>query len=251
MKSNVLIFKAAPEDSEKTKDIYQEQLEDNNFGVEIVNVIQFNYKNLDVLKTKLTRPNEYSGIVFGSPRCVKAVANAVDTLYKQWQSVPCFAVGEATSRLAKSLLGLNAQGAETGNGEALATVILKCDLKKPVLMPVGNLSRDTITNSLKSNGVAVDAVQVYETAPHSELRRTIEKLSIDRFNAMVFFSPSGVYSSLPIIRDLHPDLGSVKFVSIGPTTEKALLEHGLTVSATAAKPTPEALAEAVSSAFIK
>ncbi|XP_022201979.2 uroporphyrinogen-III synthase isoform X3 [Nilaparvata lugens] len=252
MKLKVLIFKANPGDTERSnKDIYQQKLEDLGFESEIINVIQFNYKNLDVLKSKFIQPNKYSAIVFSSPRCVKAVANAAADLPEadQWESVPCFAVGEATARLVKEMLAWNALGAETGSAEVLAPLILKSDLSKPVLMPVGNLSRETICNALQSNGVVVDAVQVYETAPHSDLRGSIESLALCDYNAMAFFSPSGVNSSVPILRDLRVDLDRIKFVAIGPTTERALLDHGLSVSATASKPTPEALAQAVSSVF--
>lgn len=61
----VLIFKALSEDiknvTDNSKDKYQEQLEKLCLNVRIINVLDFKYTNLDVLKTKLEAPQDYSG----------------------------------------------------------------------------------------------------------------------------------------------------------------------------------------------
>lgn len=67
------------------------------------------------------------GIVFTSPRCVKAVFNAVgtaDNLNSKWYEELIFAVGETTARHVKDKLRLDSDGSFAGNGASLAPVII-------------------------------------------------------------------------------------------------------------------------------
>lgn len=65
---SVLIFKALSEETDKINpdlgqvtDPYVKELEELNFSVRTVPVLDFKYKNLDILKDKLDEPEQYSG----------------------------------------------------------------------------------------------------------------------------------------------------------------------------------------------
>ena len=62
---------------------------------------------------------------------------------------------------------------------------------------------------------------------------------------IVFFSPSGAEFFLEDIKNLMANFNSVKIVSIGRTTEYAIVKLGRTVDAFAAAPNPGALIEAI------
>lgn len=82
---------------------------------------------------------------------------------------------------------------------------------KPVLMPCGNLSKDTISKILQDNGVASDTVQVYETVAHPDLENDL-KLVIDNFtfNIIIYFSPSGINATMPLLKKYSVPLEKIK-----------------------------------------
>ncbi|XP_075216102.1 uroporphyrinogen-III synthase-like [Lycorma delicatula] len=250
--NNVLIFKAisaeASDAVHNSKDPYQEVLENLNLNVRLVSVLDFKFTNLDTLRRKLESPEDYSALVFGSPRCVYACTKAVEKLDSKWKNRPIFAVGETTGQILSDRFGVTAEGTSSGYGAALAPIILQHNLQRPVLIPCGNLNRDVISTILKDNGVSSDNVQVYETIPHPDLESNLKKVTEDfSFSVIIYFSPSGMNATIPLLKKFSIPLEEIKIVSIGPTTEKALEDLGFKVSATAAKPTPESLASAVAS----
>jgi uroporphyrinogen-III synthase len=71
-----------------------------------------------------------SGIIFTSPRAVRAVAciKDVTSLLRGWQNHPVFVVGEGTSNIVKKVLHLDGKGSSAGNASALADIILQSEL---------------------------------------------------------------------------------------------------------------------------
>lgn len=65
-----------------------------------------------------------SGIIFTSPRTVKAVAiSCRGSLNPKWKELPSFALGERTAAFAKGILDLDCQGSSSGCGYKLAKFI--------------------------------------------------------------------------------------------------------------------------------
>ncbi|XP_076372242.1 uroporphyrinogen-III synthase-like isoform X2 [Tachypleus tridentatus] len=225
----------------------------------IIPVLLFQFANLEELRACLKR--EYSGIVFTSQRAVEAVTCAMsvltdeerEELLSKWRSKLTFVVGEATALTAETSLGLDTIGKESGNAGDLVPVILRqlipCKESKTLLFPCGNLRKDSISSGLESKGIQVEEIVCYHTICHPDLQKNIEKLYFEKGtpDIFVYFSPSGVKFSLPIIKDVGLKIDSIKFVAIGPSTKEALLQVGLVPSATAAKPTPEGLTQAIQS----
>ena len=58
-----------------------------------------------------------SGILFSSPRCVRAVKESLkdEQLKNEWKCLKCFVVGEATGKVLENELQLNYEGQFSGN----------------------------------------------------------------------------------------------------------------------------------------
>uniref|UniRef100_A0A1B6D6U8 Uroporphyrinogen-III synthase n=2 Tax=Clastoptera arizonana TaxID=38151 RepID=A0A1B6D6U8_9HEMI len=250
-KESILLFK-----SEHTTipvanspDQYSELFKKLRICHNIIPVLTFEFKKLDVLKSKLDHPENYAGIIFTSPRTCHAVQLACNGQKPvEWKEKPCFALGERTALTASTFLDLECEGSSSGCGYRLAQYIKdnskKLDMKKPFLFPHSNLKTDSVMDNLKPLNIKADCVEVYVTLPHPTLeQQLINVLKKKKITVAIFFSPSGVQIGLPHLMH-NVDYGKeIKLVAIGGTTEKCLKDLGFSVSGTAPEPTPEGLAE--------
>lgn len=187
-----------------------------------------------------------------SQRSVESVNQAASDLPDAWKNKPHYCVGKKTGETASKLLGLTHQliGQDCGNAESLSALIVKDfqdgSLPLPLLFPCSNLKMDTLPRTLKEHNISVDIVTSYVTVPHPQLRDSIIQLAHKVPNYLVFFSPSGVNYTLPLLREHNLITGvKVNVVSIGNTTARALEDAGICVNRICVKPTPEDLMEAL------
>lgn len=124
IEKGVLLLKS--QRGERT-DKYEELLTSHGYKVEQVKTLVFEYRNLDELKQKLDNSDEYSGILFSSPRCVHAtyLSLAESNIMDKWLDKWNFAVGEETRKEALNKVGLHCRGSESGNAVNLAKLILE------------------------------------------------------------------------------------------------------------------------------
>ncbi|XP_037726539.1 uroporphyrinogen-III synthase [Drosophila subpulchrella] len=242
----VIIFKSESESS----DLYAETLERHDFNPVFVPTLSFGFKNLEQLRAKLQTPDKYAGIIFTSPRCVEAVAEALSLgeLPGGWKMLHNYAVGEVTHNLALSSLDqLFTHGKQTGNARALGEYIVDTfdgSRALPLLLPCGNLATDTLLSKLAENGFSVDACEVYETRCHPDLGANVERaLEVygESMEFLAFFSPSGVNCAQQYFGSKQISMDKWKLVAIGPSTRRALESQGLKVYCTAERPTVEHL----------
>ncbi|XP_013775164.1 uroporphyrinogen-III synthase-like isoform X2 [Limulus polyphemus] len=219
--SSVIVLLKGDHD-ENAKDPYSEHLKTLNLQPVIIPILQFQFINLEELSASLKR--DYSGIVFTSQRAVEAVTCAMsilsgderEVLSRKWRSKLTFVVGEATALAAETSLGFDTIGKESGNAEALVPVILRqlipCEGPKSLLFPCGNLRKDTISSGLQSKDIRVEEIVSYQSICHPDLLKNIEKLFFEKGtpDIFVYFSPSGVKFSLPIIKDVGLKIESIK-----------------------------------------
>ncbi|KAH8410538.1 hypothetical protein KR222_004727, partial [Zaprionus bogoriensis] len=243
-KRTVIIFKSESESTE----VYAETLLGHNFQPVFVPTLSFGFKQLDQLRAKLMEPDRYAGIVFTSPRCVEAVAEALQPgeLPGGWKLLHNYAVGEVTHNLALGALQqLFTHGKQAGNARNLGEYIVDTfdgSRQLPLLLPCGNLATDTLLSKLAENGFCVDACEVYETKCSPQLGACMERaLQAENIEFLAFFSPSGVNCAIEYFRahNIAPD--QWKLVAIGPSTRRALEALGLKVFCTAERPTVEHL----------
>ena len=245
MTATVLLLKSPSDDD--VKDKYQDILEKEGFSVQLVPVIEFNFINTQSLREKLSKSDEYSGIVFTSKRAVDAVNIALnddrEDIISGWRKKTVFVVGVSTQEYVNTVLGLESVGEESGNADNLAQVITtRLNNNESLLFPRGNLARETITKKLTSHGLTVDDHICYETQPNSNLDHLCQNL--DTPSHIVVFSPSGAAASLHILeKTFRNHFQNIVIIAIGPTTEAEIVKLGFKVTVTLSKPTPEALVE--------
>ncbi|CRK97802.1 CLUMA_CG011181, isoform A [Clunio marinus] len=244
--SKIVIFKSESNGPDK----FSKELRKENFEVLSVSCISFEFKNMNSLRTRLNDAENYSGIIFTSPRTVQAVQQAIHeepNIINKWKNKINYSVGEATGQLANEKLHLETRGQQSGNARNLAKVIIeeKYEAMKPFIFPSGNLKQDILESLLNEANINVENVEVYETIEHPELDNSIEKLKDVNANFLVFFSPSGIKFSLQHLIKHRIDLENFKIIAIGPSTEKALIQMGVQCYRTCKEPTPESLIDAL------
>jgi len=246
-----MLFKSTPEDSDKP-DKFHTALSSEGYSVDTIPVITFKFCNLHFLEERLKDPSKYTGIVFTSQRCIQAIQNCVlqesckpewdSHLREVWSRKRIFCVGPATTEKALELFAppssdtpniQNACKVETGNeatAESLANRIVEVldessEKHLAVLYPCGNLKRDALQNILTEGGVETHPLIVYETVENPDLKLILESKSnvLSDFTPFVFFSPSGINSTLPYWK---PQIcnGKRSLVALGPTTKAAILQ---------------------------
>jgi len=136
--------------------------------------------------------------------------NAVQLLepYYRKDNKAVYCVGDKGAELLEKYFD-NVQSAPTV--KALAEIILNDKIESLVHFK-GSLSLDTLKNSLKESETVFNEELVYET---SEIQPKIDKL--EKYNALLFFSPSGVRSFLK--NNSFPD---AIIGAIGETTRNAI-----------------------------
>lgn len=241
---SVIIFKS---ESDST-DVYAEELQRHSFNPIFIPTLTFGFKNLEKLHAKLQHPDDYEGLIFTSPRCVDAVAKALDNaeIPGGWKMLHNYAVGEVTHILALSdLQQLFTHGKQTGNARALAEFIIdNHDGSKdlPFLLPCSNLALDTLNLKLREDGFRIDACEVYETKCNPDLGEKMEQaLQLPNLEFLCFFSPSGVDCVNDYFKAKDISMDKYRLVAIGPSTRRALENKGLKVYCTAERPTVEHL----------
>ncbi|KAK3932267.1 Uroporphyrinogen-III synthase [Frankliniella fusca] len=252
----ILVLRA-PKETLDEADPYIDEFRKAGLNAEGLDVLSFQFINQDILREKLLHPENYSGLVFTSPRGVVSVAQcfekAVDDL-KSWSVLPSYVVGEGTAQVLREKLALSSFGKESGNAGELAQYIChvhKPEISKPLLFPSAELKRNILLNSLIDAGIAVDCVTSYKTVPHPQLSMMLQNIfqsSAPKPDCLVFFSPSGARAALSVLKKVGVNFEIMQMVAIGPTTEAAIIDEGFSVFATASKPSPTGLLEAINGA---
>lgn len=190
-----------------------------------------------------------------------------DEILRPLRAMTVYTIGPATALALSRLHFSTIIGADTGNGEALANLIvrsLRYDLSSvitgvdtshessvlpqlPLLFLVGDKRRDIIPKRLAAEEIALEELTVYETtiAPtfDSELDRVLEDRTDGEVEWIVFFSPSGAEIALEKLKRLPRQ---IKVATIGPTTEKYLKkEWDLSPDMVSAKPEPGSMVQGI------
>lgn len=241
----VLLLKSESESS----DTYGRILEANNFKSIFIPTLGFGFKNLEDLRTKIEHPENYSGIIFTSPRSVDAVRGALGEdvpIPEGWFKLCNYSVGEVSHNLVMSTLNqLHTKGKDTGNASNLSEFIkenFEGNKSLPFLVPCGNLRTDTLIIKMAEAGFKLDAFEVYETICHPDLGENLKKaLEEENVEFMAFFSPSGVNCTYEYFIKNDLSFKGKKLIAIGPSTRKCLEGKGLEVYSVAEKPTVDYL----------
>ncbi|XP_036815558.1 uroporphyrinogen-III synthase isoform X6 [Oncorhynchus mykiss] len=234
---HVLLLKE-PREGGSGPDPYIKELASRGHKATLIPVLSFTFVSLNTLSDKLFQPEQHGGLIFTSPRAVEAVKMCLEDderteqwnmdIKDKWNAKSIYVVGKATAAL--------------GEG---ANIL-------PLLFPCGSIKREVLPTALRENGVPLDTLMVYQTAPHPDLEKNLKNHFTEQGvpDSIAFFSPSGVRFCLETVRRLSGEqLMQIKFAAIGPTTAEAMTAEGLSVSCSADKPTAEHLAAGIAKAL--
>jgi len=266
----ILFLKTRSQPHEQYNEFFASNPLDNAvFKPLFIPVLKHHHVNLDNLKTHLIAkfdspdPGSYGGLVITSQRTVEALSSIFPalppiTLQNLFANTKVWVVGPATG---SALIGLgftasNVLGQNSGNGEALANLILESyeSRPKPLLFLAGETRRDVIPKTLSTapegRNIMVETLTVYETIVdegfEAKFEEVIDEMK-DRTRWIVLFSPAGADIAVGVLTKhlTSPPSGSYLAV-IGPTTEKHLVDKlSRRPDVVAEKPTPQSLWEGI------
>jgi len=201
------------------------------------------------LAAVVSRRGTYSHLVFTSQAAVRFFFAAAATLgarLEAWRDVRIAAVGPATAEALRQAGLEPALSVRSGGGKALAHALIEKEGLAPghrVLLPQSAIARPELREELEAAGVAVDAVTVYDTVPAGPQAVAPLVAWLDagqRPDGVVFASPSALRAFLDFLGERGPEVfanPSVRIVTIGATTSRAVREAGFEVAAEAEEPT--------------
>lgn len=197
--------------------------------------------------------NEFGGCILSSKNSVIALQKALqkisnsenfERVYSSWNSKIWAIVGEKTAKILKNsfcpsnlIIGNNAKDLM----EKLSDNHLFKSSK--LLFLTGSKTLPIIPDTLNSYDIEFQSILCYKSKiKHQNLNL------IQHFDWVCFFSPSGVDAILYDNNHQYNEknwLENCCIASIGKTTEKKLLENGITVHSTAEKPNAESLSKGI------
>ncbi|MBK5212711.1 MAG: uroporphyrinogen-III synthase [Flavobacteriaceae bacterium] len=194
-----------------------------------ISLVEYNAIKIEFVSFEV--PSNIGNAIFTSQNAVKAVMSY------ELGVMSCFCVGEKT----KSLLEENGQKVikMTEYASELADYLVKNHKNDSFHFFCGNIRSDEIPSILKENNIAFEEIEVYKT--------TLNPKKFERnFDAVLFFSPSGVRSFVEgntNNNNIPAFAGMTKAVCIGTTTaqeakkytENVVISNATTVESVIAK----------------
>jgi len=215
----------------------------------------------EVLTRALDRAS-YDAIVVASARAAQELARAVSALAASVRTTlpelpDVWAVGPATKRALKSAkLPAHVPPGVRDGAELARALVARGDVAgKRVLVPRAEEGRLDAVEILRAAGADVVEVVAYRTvavaADDPAIARGAELLAAGEAAVCALFAPSQVAALAAILAARGTDLSSVsaKFCAIGETTAAAARSAGIRDVAVARAPTPEGMAQAVTSVY--
>ncbi|MBL7698461.1 MAG: uroporphyrinogen-III synthase [Chitinophagaceae bacterium] len=168
-------------------------------------------------------------VVFTSRNAVKATGANYDVKDVDWK---IYCLESATAKEVMKYFGEGKIAGTAANAEGLSKVIIQNADSRKIVFFCGNLRRDLLPATLRSNGFEVNEIVVYSTVLHPQ---TI----VDDYDAVAFFSPSAVESFFSANKTGE----GVVFFSVGKTTRDAIRKYTANKIFTSKKPSEESLFE--------
>lgn len=204
---------------------------------------------------RVGHPESYSWILFLSPNGVHYFFRQFSTMKKDLRSlsvVRIFSMGPATT-LALENMGIRPDlvpSSSHGPGviECFAKIPFSERGTKPVLIVRGDRGSGVIPEGLAKLGYQVDLVGVYENTlpvlPDYKKSRIEQHLTEGSLDLAIYYSPSAFHGMLELFPDQKENVLRLPSLAIGPTTQSALVEGGVTKMSVAAQPTSTGVVEA-------
>lgn len=189
-------------------------------------------------------------VVFSSRTGVEVVFEALYSLGRDARALSgarVAAVGHKTAEALKEFGVVADIIPKEAHAEALLGSILSLDPQPSrVFIPRAKEGRAVLEEGLRGRGIEVFSLEAYETIPVSYPHEILEELDLEGFQWVIFASPSSVTQFFRLFgEELIRWRKRPKLACIGPTTAKALLNHGAEIDAIAKESSSKGLIEAI------
>uniref|UniRef100_A0A8C2QNP6 Uroporphyrinogen-III synthase n=1 Tax=Cricetulus griseus TaxID=10029 RepID=A0A8C2QNP6_CRIGR len=169
----VLLLKDAKDD-DSGQDPYIQELGLYGLEATLIPVLSFEFLSLPSLSEKLSHPEGFGGLIFTSPRAVEAVKLSLEqdnkteewekSLKNKWNAKSVYVVGNATACLVNKI-GLDAEGAHSGNAEKLAEYIFSAPMLQlciPQLLPTSGAAPVVVCSSGPSSAALIVTCHLWQ-----------------------------------------------------------------------------------------
>ncbi len=210
----------------------------NKIGIDVISFIDTK-NSIDFItgnKIKATAFKE-TAVVFTSMNAAEAVIDFCKAINAEPEWT-IYTLGGTTHTIIKDFFTGSEIFSDANNAAGLAQKILE-NKEEDITFFCGNQRRDELPGLLKSAGVGIDEIVVYETI---ETPVTVDK----HYDGILFFSPSAVKSFFSTNKI---DVQTVLF-AIGSTTASALKKYSTNKVMVGSHPNKELLAEQAFEYFV-
>jgi len=152
-----------------------------------------------------------TNVIFTSMNAVEAVAAQLEDQQPDWN---IYTIGHTTMELVKKYFGEDSINGTAGSAEELAELIVEDGTIHEVIFFCGDQRRDELPDTLNSNDIDVQEIEVYTTVA------TPHKLT-KQYEGILFFSPSAVQSFFSV----NKLSSNTILFAIGDTTANAIKKY--------------------------
>lgn len=165
--------------------------------------------------------------------------NALQEAIENSEDLYFGAIGSQTKSILQGFGAKSVIVPKTNNGASLAEQLAETE-PATVIQPAGSIAMKDIPNTLEPMGFEMITEVVYATEEVTEIPNSVAQIANNKFDAVLFRSPSAARAFLKF----NPK-PSLKLISAGKTTAKQLADLGYEADLVIERPDPESIAEAI------
>jgi uroporphyrinogen-III synthase len=194
----------------------------------VIQATQLSTRSMEFLQNL----EKFNWIIFTSPNGIRYFFNALSTIFKKTEiqdSLQFAVIGSKTEQILRQY-GYQASFTNPGNtgedfAEAFIEKLKKLRSRQNILLALGNLARNVIQKKINlfANCTRID---FYNTTPPSEIDKNIvQRINDDRYEMLIFTSPSGIQNFLELAEEIEPE--KIRIACIGIVTADASRKAGV------------------------
>ncbi|MEJ2004215.1 MAG: uroporphyrinogen-III synthase [Cyclobacteriaceae bacterium] len=234
---SILVSQPEPKDTNspyfKLAEKYDLKVDFRKFiQVDPVSIKEFRKQKIDILN--------HSAIIFTSRNAVDHLFNICEELKIEMPAdMKYFCISEQTANYLQKYIVIRKRKIFTGHRTAADLIeILKKHKNEKYLFPCSDIRKDDIPNFLTENDFQWSEAVIYRTVASD-----LSDLEDVYYDILAFFSPSGIHSLFTNFPDFNQN--NTRIAAFGPTTAKAVKEHGLTLDIEAPLPNAPSMTGAI------
>jgi len=234
---SILVSQPEPKDENspyyKLADKYNLKVDFRKFiQVDPVSIKEFRKQKIDILN--------HTAIIFTSRNAVDHLFNICEQLKIEMPAdMKYFCISEQTANYLQKYIVIRKRKIFTGHRTAADLLeILKKHKNEKYLFPCSDIRKDDIPDFLVDNDYQWSEAVIYRTVASD-----LSDLTDVYYDILAFFSPSGIHSLFSNFPDFKQN--NTRIAAFGPTTAKAVREHGLTLDIEAPLPNAPSMTGAI------